>query len=83
VTTAREAVEESGAMDSLFDASLADRIQADLDAERGSWGWDPDVDGVVGFWVRNSLGAREVVVILYLKDDDFECNSRYAAGVEL
>jgi hypothetical protein len=83
MTTAREAVEESGLMDTLFSFELAAHIQADLDSEKGSWGWDPDVDGVVGFWIRNKLGAREVVVVLWLEQEDFDCNSAYADGVEL
>ena len=83
MTTAREAVEESGAMDDLFGFELATHIDADLASGKGRWVWDGDVDGVVGFQVRNSLGAWETVVVLYLEERDFESNSRYSDGVEL
>lgn len=83
MTTAAEAVEASGLLDTLVSAELADHIRDDVKSGKGNWGWDPDFDGVVGFWVRNALGAREVVVILYLEHEDFECNSAYADGVEI
>lgn len=83
MTTAREALEESGMLDDTFSFELAEHIKADMESGKGKWGWDPDVDGVVGFQITTESGKQQVVVIAWLEARDFEADSRYADGVEL
>lgn len=79
MTTASDVVRESGLLESLFVESLADLIQRDEESGLGRWVFDPDVDGVVGFQVKEEFGW-ETVVVLYLEHEDFEVNVRYADG---
>lgn len=82
MSTAAETVHESGLVESIMTAELAERIKAAEYTETGYWIWDPHVDGVVGFQVEGQHG-REVVVVLYLEQEDFDCNGKWAETGEL